>query len=130
MSQKERDEGRRILEEKFKAKISPSNHKFYRMQPVYNYDRYKSPGLADYESSYQEVVVGVDITLEEASFEYLCSCLSYQQSGRDRFKPYDHEMWDRLQSERDLRARHPGLQKAYDKYRILLDLVANGKEIE
>jgi hypothetical protein len=29
-----------------------------------------------------------------------------------------------------MRDRHPGVKKAYERYRILLDMVAEGKDIE
>lgn len=133
MSEKDRTAGRKFLEKYLNAHISRGNRHFHTtIPPKYqSIDPYKFfPRVrADPCDSMVYAEESVDISLHESDFQRLLDILgNYETYGHANYRTKDLEV--RIAFERSLRGKHPGVKKAYDRYRILLDMVAQGQDIE
>lgn len=128
MSEQERTAGRNILKDRYNAKISQSQQRAYRASMDYEYS-YSIDGTVSAHRA--RTITCVDITMDQEHFDYFCQTLGWLHGNNNRdMVRYDNEVLLRLQHEKQLRKDHPALQIAYDKYRLMLDMVANGKDIE
>jgi hypothetical protein len=125
MSEQRRKDGLKFLKERVHSQIGKGRLKFHSVVPVKYWAGHGYPD-ADLPVHFEE---SVDISMREKDFEQLLDILGYFQSHGWN-DPYYNDMSDNLAFERKLRKKHPALEKAYSRYRILLDLVAEGKEIE
>lgn len=135
MSEKERIAGREYLEKYFNAHIGRGSRRYHTAVP----HEYRSmnpyeffPGdRVDPHDSMVYIEESVDVSMRESDFQRLLDYIGYLQdqgySSRDR---YNKDIEQRVAFERILREKHPGVKKAYERYRILLDMVAQGKDIE
>lgn len=133
MSEKDRTAGRKFLEKYLNAHISRGNRRFHTtIPPEYqSMDPYKFfPGdRVDPYDSMVYVEESVDVSLRESDFQRLLDVLgNFENNGDANYRTKDLEV--RIAFERSLREKHPGVKKAYDRYRILLDMVAQGQDIE
>jgi hypothetical protein len=133
MSEADRTQGRKYLTEHLNANIGRGNRRFQSIIPLeYHYMDFPdlNPGaVIDPYNRQFFVEESVDISLRESDFQRLLDVLGYFQingNANRRIK----ELESRVAFERTMREKHPGVKKAYDRYRILLDMVAEGKEIE
>jgi hypothetical protein len=129
MSEQDRTNGRKYLEKHLSAHIGRGNKRFYTTVPVdFRKVTYKEMPFDPYDATVL-VEESVDISMRVSDFQRLLDVLGYfQNSGNADF--YQRDLQQRLAFERALREKHPALKKVYERYRVLLDMVANGKEIE
>jgi hypothetical protein len=132
MSETDRTQGRKYLTEHLNAYIGRGNRRFHSIIPL-EYHHINLQALkGDVMDPYNRqtfVEESVDISLRESDFQRLLDVLGYFQiNGNANFRM--KELESRVAFERTMREKHPGVKKAYERYRILLDMVAEGKEIE
>lgn len=132
MTTENKDIGKKYLED-MGAKIGRGAVKFHSM-PIFeaSYRPYETP-----MNSYVSTEYSVDISVREKDYERILDIIGYGLSGNSTRQftggpdhSYYKDVVDRLDAEKAIRRQHPGIQKAYDKYRTLLSLVANGQQIE
>ena len=129
MSDEQRKNGRDFLEKYFNAHVSRGKKKFHSVYPMDYWNTVSREPLDDYMNIKSHVEESVDISLREQDFERLLDVLGYFQNYNDLSRYYK-ELESKLAFERKLRNSNPALQKAYEKYTLLVSMVANGKEIE
>lgn len=133
MSNEDRIKGKKFLQENYNAYVGRGKRQFYSTIPTefknVSYDDIFKDSRSDPFDSQVYTEESVDISMREADFQRLLDLLGYfQKHGYvDR---YSKDIEYRVAFERRLREKHPGLNKAYERYRLLLEMVANGKEIE
>jgi hypothetical protein len=132
MGETDRTQGRKYLTEHLDAYIGRGNRRFHTMIPQeYHYMDFpnlKPTDIIDLYDRHVCVEESVDISLRESDFQRLLDVLGYFQiNGNANFRM--KELESRVAFERTMRDRHPGVKKAYERYRILLDMVAEGKDI-
>lgn len=71
----------------------------------------------------------VDISMRASDYDRLLEVLADWDDGSAK-KQYYLALSSRLAYERVLRNTHPALKNAYEKYEIMLDLLANGREMK
>jgi hypothetical protein len=129
MSEDNRVKGKKYLTEYYNAHIGRGHKRFYSMPPT----DFKSVSFKDLyvdpHDSRVYVEESVDISMRESDFQRLLDVLGYFQKYGN-IDQHRRDIESRVTFERSLREKHPGLKKAYNRYRVLLDMVANGKEIE
>jgi len=89
----------------------------------------------DYSKHVVQTEPSIVITLSLSNYERLLSYLGYDpyaggRTGYGRHDSYFRDLELRLTHERQLREDTPALQKAYEKYQLMLIMVKNGKELE
>lgn len=132
MSSKDRENGHKFLTKHFDACIGRGakrfhtvlSHEFQSMKSQFN--PYGSVDPYDHQVYVEE---SVDISLREADYQRLLDLLGHWQE-REFVDLSAKQLDQNLAFERSLRDKHPGVKKAYERYRILLDMVAQGKDIE
>jgi hypothetical protein len=81
-----------------------------------------------------DAVESYDIHLTRDDYERLIDYLGYESSAQPTFAPrlitYEKELAKNRATERTLREAHPAVEMAYQKYRLLLDMISNGKKID
>lgn len=114
------------LKKVYNATICESRYRFYRAVP---WDLQIHDDYANFENDRLiSDEKGVEINLSQEDFAVLCDNLQcIDTSGMDQ--RYLNETLKQHYYERKLREQYPALEKAYDKYRTLLVLVANGKDL-
>lgn len=128
MSEGERAKGRKCLTDYYNAHIGRGNKRFYSTTP-FDFNLLYSKGLdVDPYDSKVHIEESVDISMRESDFQRLLDTLGYfeKYGNVDNHK---REIESRAAFERSLREKNPGIKKAYERYRILLDMVAQGKDI-
>lgn len=134
MSSKDRENGHKFLTKHFDACIGHGakrfhtalSHEFQSMKSQFN--PYGSVDLYDHQVYVEE---SVDISLREADYQRLLDLLGNCQEREFKFvDSHTKRLEQNLAFERSLRDKHPGIKKAYERYRILVDMVAQGKDIE
>jgi hypothetical protein len=129
MSKEEREEGKRLLEKEYDASIEIGTRQHrYISTAEYCYDY-------DYSTHVVQTEPSIEITLSLSNYERLLSYLGFDPytgapGATNRSASYYHEIERRLSHERQLIEETPALKKSYEKYRLLLDMVKNGKKIE
>jgi hypothetical protein len=128
MSEKDRIEGRKFLEKHFRAQVGKGRLRFNKIYPVEYWSLVsREPFTADsYRIEYEE---SVDVSLRESDFERLLDILGYFRT-HNQHDSYYRDLEQKLVFERKMREQHPALKKAYDRYRLLLTMVANGQDID
>jgi hypothetical protein len=130
MSDQDRQRGESFLKEYFGARISRGSVRL----PA---SSWRSTGWD--EVGYNRVSYTVeqshDIHLTQGGYEMLMDYLGYNAisdatTGYRTLDTYQREFANNLAVERKIRNDNPAVEKAYEKYRMLVDLVANGKKIE
>jgi hypothetical protein len=131
MSEQHRTIGRKYLEKYFDAYIGRGNKRFYSTVPAeFNKVDFKELYTVDPYDAKTVVEESVDISMRENDFQRLLDVLGYfQQNGNDA-NYYSRDIQKRVDFERSLREKYPALKKAYERYRTLVAMVANGQEIE
>lgn len=132
MSEKDRTEGHKYLTKHLNAYIGRGAKRFHTMIPAEFQDiqtQFQPYGSIDPYDRQVRVEESVDISMRESDYQRLLDVLGYiQHHGNADF--YKQDLEERVAFERSLRDKHPGIKKAYERYRILLEMVAQGKEIE
>jgi hypothetical protein len=128
MSDQQRKHGLEFLEKYFNAHVSRGNRRFHTTYPINYYNNITEP-FDDYMDIKMLTEESVDISLREQDFERLLDVLGYFQNHNNH-SGYYQELETKLAFERQLRKNNPALQKAYEKYMLMVSLTANGKEIE
>jgi hypothetical protein len=132
VSSKDRENGHKFLTKHFDACIGHGakrfhtalSHEFQSMKSQFN--PYGSVDPCDHQVYVEE---SVDISLRESDYQRLLDLLGHWQE-REFVDSNTKRFEQNLAFERSLREKHPGIKKAYERYRILLDMVAQGKDIE
>lgn len=132
MSDQNREKGHKFLTTHFDAHVGRGakrfhtalSHEFQTMKSQYN--PYGSIDPYDHQVYIEE---SVDISLRESDFQRLLDLLGHCQE-REFVDSHTKRLEQRIAFERSLRDKHPSIKKAYERYRILLDMVAQGKDIE
>jgi hypothetical protein len=132
MSEQHRTIGREYLEKYFDAYIGRGNKRFYSTVPAeFNKVDFKELYTVDPYDAKTFIEESVDISMRENNFQRLLDVLGYfQQNGNNNASYYIKDIQNRLDFERLLREKYPALKKAYEHYRTLVAMVANGQEIE
>jgi len=133
MSERDREEGLDVLTKYFDAHIGRGAKRFHTMLlPEFQgieLDRFQPGDRIDPYDRQVYVEESVDISLRENDFQRLLDLLGHWQE-REWVDSRTKSLEQRVAFERSLREKHPGIKKAYERYRILLDMVAQGKDIE
>jgi hypothetical protein len=129
MSEDDRQRGESLLKEYFDARMSRGSMRFpSRSWQLTSWDEVNcNPVSYTVEHSY-------DIQLTRGGYEnlmdYLGHCATSSSTKHSGIDTYERELANKRAAERKLREDNPAVKKAYEKYRMLVDLVANGKKIE
>jgi len=127
MAEFRRSAGEQFLTKTLRAQISEGNTRFHTMA-THNY--YEVDFMSRDPYDHQVIVEqSVEINMRRADYEKLLELMGYFEEHHN-FEGFTRDMQENLAFERKMRELHPGLQKAYNKYRTLLELVANGTPIE
>ena len=133
MSERDREQGRDFLTKHFDAHIGRGAKRFHTMVPLefqgIELDRFQPGERIDPYDRQVYIEESVDISLRESDYQRLMDLLGHWQE-RERIDTNTKRLEQKLAFERSLREKHPGIKKAYERYRILLDMVAQGKDIE
>ena len=133
MSERDRESGQKFLTTHFDAHVGRGAKRFHTMVPVefqgIELDRFGPGDRVDPYDREVYVEESVDISLRESDYQRLLDLLGHWQE-QERIDPNTKRLEHKLAFERSLRGKHPGIKKAYERYRILLDMVAQGKDIE
>lgn len=129
MSEKDRVEGRKFLEKHFNAHIGRGRLRLQTMYPMDYWLRVAYRPIDPAQEYHYQVEESVDVSMRESDFERLLDILGYFQTHNQHDR-YFVDLERKLAFERQLREKHPGVKKAYERYRILLDLVSEGRDIE
>lgn len=133
MSERDREQGQKFLTKHFDAHVGRGAKRFHTMVPLEFQDielDHLRPG--DRIDPYDRQVCvedSVDISLRESDYQRLLDLLGHWQE-REWIDSRTKYLEQRIAFERSLREKHPAIKKAYERYRILLDMVAQGKDIE
>jgi hypothetical protein len=131
VSKTNREKGREFLEKKFSAKISRGKFMYSNVYPL-DYWKFQAYKPTDISPEKMQVIKepSVDISMTEEDFNQLIDYIGYGFSTGLSVEGYYLDIASRLSNERTLRKNHPALEKAYQKYKLLLDMVREGKDIE
>ena len=133
MSERNREQGRKFLTTHFDAHVGRGAKRFHTMVPLefqgIELDRFQPGQRIDPYDSQVYIEESVDISLRESDYQRLLDLLGHWQE-REFVDSNTKRFEQNLAFERSLRKKHPGIKKAYERYRILLDMVAQGKDIE
>jgi hypothetical protein len=131
MSEQNRNNGKKFLKEYLHAETGRGK---LRYQTAYPKDYWINVAYSPMEpdlDTYIRVEQSFDLSMREEDFDRLLEILGrFDTHQRLTADDYYRELESRLIFERQLRKQHPALKLAYDKYKLLVDMVANGKEIE
>jgi len=117
--------GQDILQERFGAIIQPS-HRTYHTAVPQDYWQTQTPGSLISPINYQ-TSNGVEITLSESNFTDLC--YSIESLVFHPRHSWESEYIKKLEFEAKIRDNNPAVMKAYNNYKILMVLVANGQHL-
>ena len=133
MSERDRTEGYKFLTEYLNAYIGQGAKRFQTMVPLdyqdIDFDCFQKGEKVDFSDRKIYTEESIDISLRESDYQRLLDILGYiQHHGNADF--YHKDLESKIAFERSLREKYPGIKKAYKNYRVLLDMVAKGKDIE
>ncbi len=115
-----------MLESKYNASLDRSRRKYY-TESVDHYVISSSQPM----SIETRTEFGIEITLSERDFLHLCEDINRIDQIDDLRRKLDFE-WSRMlesfEAERKIREANPSLQKAYEKYKLMLDMVSGRKD--
>lgn len=127
----DRVQGREYLTKYLNARVSRGSRKIATILPiefssmkVSERQPFGSIDPFDRQVYYED---SVDITMTESDFQRLLDALGYF-SYKGNFDHYQKDLEMKVAFEKNMRETRPGVKKAYEKYRILLDMVTNGKD--
>jgi hypothetical protein len=129
MSEDYRQQGESLLKEYFDARISRGS---MRLPSV----SWRATGWDEVNCNRisHTVEQSHDIQLSRGDYErlmdYLGHCANTSSTTHSSIDTYEREFANKRAVERKMREDNPAVKKAYEKYRMLVDLVANGKKIE
>lgn len=128
MTQESRKAGEKFLKDNLCAQIKSGHIKFYSAPPI-EYIDYKYTSMDSFTPTKVVTENSVDIHLRQQDYDRLIDILGsfYSSSYNDS---YYEQIAKNIDYERSLRKQHKALQKAYEKYEILLKMVINGNQIE
>lgn len=128
MNETSKSDGRQYLEKTLRARINRGRYRFQVTVPV-SFEIPRYPSVQEWESNINTVTEeSVDISLSERDFQKLLDVLSYFEKYNDG-SDYTKQIREREAFERSLREKHPALKQAYEKYQLLVNLTADGKNI-
>lgn len=113
----------KLLKNRYDAQIDTSSRRFVKRVTHYSITNYKD----DYGSMHHDVEYGVEIAMSRDSFQDLYQDLSKLEHLSESVRRIDLEyasLTASKQREQQLRDSNPALQKAYDKYKLILDMVS------
>jgi hypothetical protein len=113
----------KLIKNRYDAQVDASSRRFLKRVEHYYITNYKD----DYGSTYHDVEYGVEIAMSRDSFQDLYQDLSKLQQLDESMRRIDIEyatLRASAQREQQLRDSNPALQKAYDKYKLILDMVS------
>ena len=133
MSERDRESGQKFLTTHFDAHIGRGAKRFHTMVPLefqgIDIHQFNPSDRVDPYDRQVCIEESVDISLRESDYQRLLDLLGHWQE-REFVGSYTKRFEQNLAFERSLREKHPGIKKAYERYRILLNIVAQGKDIE
>lgn len=128
MNDPSRPDGRKYLEKTLRAKINRGRYRYQTTIPV-EFEILRYASVQEWESNINTITEeSVDISLSERDFQKLLDVLSYFEKYNDG-SDYTKQIREREAFERSLREKHPALKQAYEKYQLLVNLTADGKNI-
>ena len=113
----------KLSKNRYDAHVDTNSRRFVKRVEHYSISNYKD----DYGSTYHDVEYGVEIAMSRDSFQDLYQDLSKLQQLDDSLRRIDIEyaaLNASKKREQQLRDSNPALQKAYDKYKLILDMVS------
>jgi hypothetical protein len=130
MSKSDREYGQEFLKNFLRAHVGKGNRRFHTMIPVdYIFKTAMWEKDSIIEDSHLKVEESIDISLRESDYEKLLELLGhFNKNGNADY--FVKNYMERASYERSLRKEHPAVQKAYERYQLLLSLVSNGKDID
>lgn len=131
MSERDRSNGKNFLHKNLRAEIGRGKMRF---QTVYSMDYWIRQAYKPTDPAldmHVHVEPSVDISMRESDFDRLLEILGrFNEDERVTADWYYKSLEETLTFERNLRKNNPALNLAYEKYKVLLALVANGKDTE
>jgi hypothetical protein len=115
-----------VFKKRYNAQIDESSRKFVKQVEYYRFDDEQLPTTVNVE-------YGVEIVMSRDDFEDLNRDITKLEYIDEQSRKIDSEyaaMYDRQMHEQKLRDATPALKTAYDKYKLILDMVSgsnNGK---
>jgi hypothetical protein len=126
----DREDGVHFLKNVLRAQIGRGSRKFREAVAEDHYlGKYNFMDQDLVLRSYYKTSDSVDIYLQDHDFERLTDILGHFHKNSN-INEYYQDIARRVDVERTLRTQYPALQKAYEKYEIVLRMVANGQSIE
>lgn len=113
-----------VFKKRYNARIDESSHKFVKQVDYYRFDNEQLPTSV-------EVEYGVEIVMSRDDFEDLYRDVSKLEYVDEQSRKIDAEyaaMRDSEMYEQKLRDANPALKTAYDKYKLILDMVSGRKD--
>jgi hypothetical protein len=131
MSEQNRKKGKDFLSKTLHAEIGRGNRRYQTMHSMDYWIRQAYKPTDPLSDMHVQIESSVDISMRESDYDRLLEILGrFNTDERVTADRYYSELESRLAYERKLRNNNPALKIAYEKYKIMLDLVANGKDIE
>lgn len=131
MTQHNRDRGKNFLHKSLRADISRGRMRYQTMFSMDYWLKQAYKPADPLSDIHVQVEPSVDISMRESDYDRLLEILGrFDEDERVTANKYYFDLENRLTYERNLRKNNPALKLAYEKYRLMLDLVANGKDIE
>lgn len=131
MSEQNRKQGKDFLSKNLHAEIGRGNRRYQTVHSMDYWIRQAYKPTDPLSDMHVQIESSVDISMRESDYDRLLEILGrFNTDERVTADRYYSELESRLAYERKLRNNNPALKLAYEKYKIMLDLVANGKDIE
>ena len=128
MNNQNKTQGLEYLKKHLHAQIGRGNRRFYNHVP-FDYRAANARQVTDNAyNSHIYAEESVDISMRESDFDHLLEAMGHYRQNRT-VDFYIRDQHEKLAFERKLRKKYPALEKAYERYRILLDMIAEGKDI-
>ena len=119
-------EGEAILKKRFSAHVVPSHRAYHTAVPQKYWNNYPNDPFSSSAINVQREQ-GIEVNLSESSYEDLC--LAVRSMAFHPLHSWEREYIQELEFEAKVRDDNPGVKKAYDNYRLLMELVANGRRL-
>jgi hypothetical protein len=123
MRDQARQKGEDILRKRLHAYIAPSTRNYH---TSIQQNSFVSSPYSQSMNAYT-TASGIEITLSEESYVSLCCGIADMISHPQH--SWETEYIKCVEREADIRKEHPSVKLAYEKYRTLLELVADGRRI-
>lgn len=131
MSERDRQNGKQYLSKSLHAEIGRGKMRYQTMHSMDYWLKQAYKPTDPISDMHVQIESSVDISMRESDFDHLLEILGrFNTDERVTADSYYLELESRLAYERKLRNANPALKLAYQKYKLMLDLVANGNEIE